>query len=203
MKKFWLCCKKNLCACALEEMSRDLLNKEVRRSVVVQARAAMELFSMTDQEPAEEEREKARSPDDGLGAAGGGGLSSLALPGTSSAPASPSHSSSSLTRAKENGQQFFEEDSRGRLFDWSANVVSVQLFTLLCVIHYTVGGVAGAERKPSPHAHLVDLPPSSDCEDPETIDPGLVNLAPLPALCQLLFSEGGSTCRPSACFSLS
>ena len=92
---------------------------------------------MTDQEPAEEERKKARSPDDGLGAAGaGGGRSSLALPGASSAPSSPSHSSPSWTRAKENEQQF-EEDSHGRLFDSSANKVSIyvvaQLFTPLCI----------------------------------------------------------------------
>ena len=90
---------------------------------------------MTDQEPAEEKRKKAQSPDDGLGAAGGGGgRSSLALPGASSAPSSPSHSSSSWTRAKGNEQQF-EGDSRGRLFDQSANTVSfyvaAQLFTPL------------------------------------------------------------------------
>jgi hypothetical protein len=92
---------------------------------------------MTDQEPAEEERKKARSPDDGLGAAGGGGgRSSLALPGASSAPSSPSHSSPSWTRAKENEQQF-EEDSHV--------------------------GVAEERRRPSPHAHLVDPPIPSDC----------------------------------------
>jgi hypothetical protein len=139
---------------------------------------------MTDQEPAEEERKKARSPDDGLGAAGGGGgRSSLALPGASSAPSSPSHSSPSWTRAKENEQQF-EEDSHV--------------------------GVAEERRRPSPHAHLVDPPIPSDCsaendsewecEKPVDSHPGPVSVAPFRGFPYMASSAQVRFCSVSGSF---
>ena len=88
---------------------------------------------MAELEP-EEEGKKAPSPDDGLGAAGGGGLgSSLPVPGISSACSSPLHSPS-WTRANEDEGLWFEENGSRGMFDLSAtpSIVGMQqLFTPL------------------------------------------------------------------------